>query len=204
MALLRRDVFTRGAGRAGVGRGGDATETVGSPPREAGPVPRQEVGRRLRRLLTEADNQDAAAGRAAWLSRAVDHLVPDEARLLAVLAEPAGGVGCPLVHIHCVTPTGLSGEVLLENLASVGDPARLALPQLVPYYVGRLVALDLVEIGPEDDRFRDEYHGLLARPEVLAALASAREQGLTPRVMRHTLRLSPLGRELWESQFAAD
>ena len=29
-------------------------------------------------------------------------------------------------------------------------------------------------------------------------------QSLTPRVMRHTLRLSPLGRELWESQFATD
>jgi hypothetical protein len=202
MALIRRDVFTRGAGRAGAGR--DATEPPGPTPPEAGPVPRQEVGRRLRRLLTEADHQDAAAGRAAWLARAVDHLVPDEARLLAVLAQPSGGVGCPLVHIHCVTPTGLSGEALLENLVAVGDPARLALPQLVPYYVGRLVALDLVEIGPEDERFRDEYHGLLAKPEVLAALASARAQGLTPRVMRHTLRLSALGRELWDSQFAAD
>jgi hypothetical protein len=202
MALLRRDVFTRGAGRTDAGRAGTDEPAAATP--DPGPVPRQEVGRRLRRLLTQADQQDADAGRAAWLARAVDHLVPDEARILAVLAEPDGGQGSPLVHIHCVTPTGLSGEVLLENLASVGDPARLALPQLVPYYVGRLVALDLVEIGPEQERFSDEYRGLLARPEVLTALAAAREQGLTPRVMRHTLRLSLLGRELWESQFATD
>jgi hypothetical protein len=39
---------------------------------------------------------------------------------------------------------------------------------------------------------------------VLTALAAARAQGLTPRVMRHTLRLSSLGVELWESQFATD
>jgi hypothetical protein len=203
MALLRRDVFTRGAGRSDAGRQAVEQGVAADVP-DSGPVPRQEVGRRLRRLLAEADHQDADAGRAAWLARAVDHLVPDEARILAALAESDGGGGRPLVHVHCVTPTGLSGEVLLENLASVGDPARLALPQLIPYYVGRLVALDLVEIGPEHERFHDEYHGLLAGAQVLAALAAAREQGLTPRVMRHTLRLSPLGRELWESQFATD
>lgn len=188
MALRRRDDSSRG--------GAPAPASV-----DHAPLPRQEVGRRLRGLLAQADRQDAAAGRAAWLARAVDHLVPDEARILAVLAESAAP-GCPLVHIHCVTPTGLAGEALLENLASVGDTSRLALPQLVPYYVSRLVALDLVEIGPESERFRDEYHALLARPEVLGALAGAREQGLTPRVLRHTLRLSPLGRELWETQFS--
>ena len=79
MALLSRfDVFSRTAGRSAV------------------PVPRQDAGRQLRRLLAEADAQDAAAGRAAWLARAVEHLVPDEARILAVLAaESDTGPGAP-------------------------------------------------------------------------------------------------------------
>ena len=186
MALLSRfDVFSRTAGRNA--------------------VPLQDAGRQLRRLLAEADAQDAAAGRAAWLARAVEHLVPDEARILALLATDSDtGPGRPLVHIHCMTPTGLAGESLLENVAGVGEASRLALPQLVPYYVGRLVALDLVEIGPEDSRLEDDYPALLAEPQVLAALTAARRQGLTPRVMRHCLRLSALGRELWQLQLAED
>lgn len=145
--------------------------------------------------------QDAEAGRAAWLARAVDHLVPDEARILAVLAGHGhGSAGRPLIHIHCVTPTGLAGEAVLENLAGVAD-AGLALPQLVPYYVGRLVTLDLVEVGPEDERLHDDYPSLLADSHVLALLSAARQQGLTPRVLRHSLHLSPLGRELWDTQF---
>jgi hypothetical protein len=188
MSLLSRfDVFSRSAGRSAA----------------PVPVPRQDAGRQLRRLLAEADAQDAAAGRAAWLARAVEHLVPDEARILAVLAEESDtGPGRALVHIHCMTPTGLAGESLLENVAGVGDASRLALPQLVPYYVGRLLTLDLAEIGPEDPRLEDDYPALLAEPQVLAALTAARRQGLTPRVMRHSLRLSALGRELWALQLA--
>lgn len=122
--LSRFDVFSRSAGRSA--------------------VPRQDAGRQLRRLLAEADAQDAAAGRAAWLARAVEHLVPDEARILAVLAEEAdAGPGRALVHIHCMTPTAGAGG------ADRGAPA-----------------------------------------------------GLTPRVMRHSLRLSALGRELWALQLA--
>lgn len=166
-------------------------------------MPHQEVGRRLRLLLAEADRQDAVAGRVAWLANAVDLLVPDEARILGVLAT-GGAAGCPLLHIHCVTPTGLAGEVLLENVTGIGPDAGLALPQLVPYYVGRLVSLDLVEVGAEDERLHDDYPALLAAPAVLAALAAARQQGLTPRVMRHSLRLSPLGRELWGTQFTEE
>ncbi len=188
MALLPRfDVFSRRAGR------------------DAAPValPRQGAGQQLRRLLAEAESQDAAAGREAWLARAVEHLVPDEARILAVLAaEPEGAPGRALVHIHCMTPTGLSGESLLENVVGIGDAAPLALPQLVPFYVGRLLALDLVEIGPADPRLENDYPALLADATVLGALTAARAQGLTPRVMRHSLRLSPLGRELWDQQDA--
>lgn len=192
MSLLKRfEVFARSA---------DARPSAAPPPPG---VPRQDAGRQLRRLLAEAESQDAAAGRAAWLARAVEHLVPDEARLLAALAVHADGApGCALVHIHCLTPTGLAGEALLENFAGGADAAHLALPQLVPYYVGRLVALDLVEVGPEDARLDDDYPALLADPTVLAALTAARTQGLTPRVMRHSLRLSPLGRELWRLQEA--
>ncbi|QIK67155.1 hypothetical protein G7072_13110 [Nocardioides sp. HDW12B] len=204
MALLPRfDVFSRRAGRGGAPADGQAAGAVDGTAAAHPAVPRQGAGQQLRRLLAEAESQDAAAGRDAWLARAVEHLVPDEARVLAVLAaEPDGTPGRALVHIHCMTPTGLNGESLLENVVGIGDAAPLALPQLVPYYVGRLLALDLVEIGPADPRLENDYPALLADPTVLEALTAARAQGLTPRVMRHSLRLSPLGRELWDLQDA--
>ena len=163
MALLSRfDVFSRSAGRSA--------------------VPRQDAGRQLRRLLAEADAQDAAAGRAAWLARAVEHLVPDEARILAVLADESDDrPGRALVHIHCMTPTG-AGRGVRCSRTSPGSatPRGLALPQLVPYYVGRLLALDLAEIGPEDPRLEDDYPALLAEPQVLARARPRRAGRASP------------------------
>ena len=163
-------------------------------------VPRQSVGARLQELLTLADAQDADAGRDAWLAQAVEHLVPDEAKILGVLADyPDGAPGCALMHIHCLSGTGIAGEALLENASLVGKAAGVSLPELTPSYVQRLLLDDLVEIGPEDPRLHDEYHSLLADSTVLAALGRARNDGFTPRVIRHTLRLAPLGRALWQS-----
>jgi len=163
-------------------------------------VPRQDAGHRLRELLALADAQDAQAGRDAWLAQAVEQLVPDEARILDLLGRrPDEGPGASLMHIHCLTGTGIAGEPLLENASLVGRAAGVSLPELTPWYVSRLLLLDLLEVGPEDPRLLEDYQNLLADGTVLAALGRARLDGLTPRVLRHSLRLSPLGRSLWET-----
>jgi hypothetical protein len=164
---------------------------------KANEMPLQAAGAKLRALLLVADGQDEEAGRAALLLRAVDHLVPDEARILQLLGNKAPSQpAAPVVHILCLTGTGIPGEPLLENASTVGRAAGVSLPQLTPYYVGRLLELGLVEVGPEDDRLVDDYRALLADPAVLAAMSRARDAGATPRVIRHTLALSLLGHQL--------
>src|SRR3954452_23732354 len=206
MVLVRRDLVGRATAvlRSGLrsgprgtrtSRNGAATAVNGGP--KAASLPLQAAGAKLRALLLVADEQDEEAGRAALLLRAVDHLVPDEARILrllgnAVPSQPA----VPLVHISSLSRTGLPGELLLENASTVGRTAGVSLPQLTPHYVARLLELGLVEAGPEADGLGDEYRALLAYPVVLAALSRARDAGATPRVIRHTLALSLLGHQL--------
>jgi hypothetical protein len=154
------------------------------------------VRARLRSLVDEAKTLDADAARAALLERAVQTLVPDEALLLATIAAQPVGRAVPLVHVHFFTSTGLPGEPLLENATTLGREAGLALPHLAPAYVSRLLTERLVEIGPPDDRLEPGYQAVLGHPEVLAILSRARRDGVTPRVLRHTLALSALGFEL--------
>jgi hypothetical protein len=163
-----------------------------------GIVPRQAVRDQLRDLLDRAGTQDAETARDEWLAKAVALLVPDEARILQVLAEHGDGdPGAALVHIHCLTGTGIAGEAVLENASLVGRAAGVAVPDLTPWYLTRLLQLDLVEIGPEDPRLDEDYRQLLGDASVLSALRRARIDGFTPRVLRHALRLAPLGRALW-------
>jgi hypothetical protein len=156
----------------------------------------QPVRARLRSLVDQARDQDPDAARAALLERAVGMLVPDEALLLATLAAQPVGRAVPLVHVHSLTGTGLIGEPLLENATTLGRGAGLALPHLTPAYVSRLLTTGLAETGPPDDRLEPAYQAVLGAPEVLAVLSRARRDGVTPRVLRRTLALSPLGFEL--------
>jgi hypothetical protein len=158
-------------------------------------VPAQSSGR-FRELLAEADGQDPGAAREALLRAAVDHLVPDEARILDFLAHQPSGAAAPVIHIHSLTGTGLPGEPALVNASTVGHRAGVALPATTPRYVTRLLAADLVELGEEDPRLEDDYHALLADPGVLAAVSQVVRSGGTPRVLRHTLTISALGRAL--------
>lgn len=124
-----------------------------------------------------------------WLLR---QLVPDQARILAALAEnrPA-----PLVHID---GRG-SGERILENASLIGRTAALTLPRLTPAYITHLRQLGLVEHGPADPGIEKDYELLLADRDVRAALAQGKLSKFPARVIRRTLRLSPRGRELWEA-----
>src|SRR4051812_1532364 len=129
-----------------------ASETSPAPsaePPRAAVVPRQAVGDQLQDLLARAGTQDARTALEEWLAKAVALLVPDEARILQLLAaHDEEDPGTALVHIHCLTGTGIAGEAVLENATLVGREAGVAVPDLTPWYLTRLLQLDLVEIGP--------------------------------------------------------
>uniref|UniRef100_UPI00036113B0 Abi-alpha family protein n=1 Tax=Saccharomonospora saliphila TaxID=369829 RepID=UPI00036113B0 len=117
-------------------------------------------------------------------------LAPDEARILAVLAD---GTPFAVLDVHERSPLRRTGRVLLRNASTVGHAAGVSLPGHVPGYVTRLAALGLVEIDGEDPALDTQYEVLLTDETVVEALAGRTRAGFD----RRTLRLSALGRRFW-------
>ncbi|MGH3359857.1 MAG: Abi-alpha family protein [Nocardioidaceae bacterium] len=159
---------------------------------DANGAQREKAGQLLAGLLTQAVEQSAAQARERLIVRLLEAIEPDEARILAAMSD---GTTYPLIHVITKTSLGMAGARLLENVSTVGRSAGIALPDYVPIYVARLRRLGLVTVGPESDEHADGY-------ELLATEALVREaresHGAPTRLLRRTLTLSSLGRDLWD------
>jgi hypothetical protein len=159
--------------------------------RVTAPTPRQS----LQSLLQRSIDDGIGESREALYQAVVAALLPDEARILAAVAE---GGRYAVVHVG---PQGMgaSTELVLENASSVGRAAGVTLPQYTPRYVSRMHQLGLITIGAEDSSIRDDYEMLLAEAPVRAAIAKASPGLLPARVIRRSLWISDLGRDVWEA-----
>jgi len=158
--------------------------------------PEPSVQEKLADLLGRGVRHSTDSSRDELFHHVLDQLVPDEARILAALSS---GRPAALVHIYAPTGMGTKGEPLLQNASLVGRTANVALPRLTPTFVGHLLGLGLVEIGPEDDALKEDYQILQADTDVLTAIRGASRGPLPARVERRTLRLTDFGRQLWEA-----
>lgn len=156
----------------------------------------ESLNNKMDRLLDRALDQSTSGSQVELYHRLLDQLVADEARIIGALSE---GATSPLVNIHTWTRSRTPGQAVLENACLIGRTANVALPAMVPQYVGHLLSLGLVETGPEDPSQKAEYEVLLAEPMVLRAIKTASRGPLAARVERLTLSLSGLGRGLWEA-----
>lgn len=156
---------------------------------------------KMHALLSRALGQSTASGQDELFHRILDQIVPDEARMISALSD---GSVSPLVSVHALTRAGLLGEALIENASLVGRTANVALPALTPTYVGHLLALGLLETGPEDDTLKDEYQILLADTAVLRAIRLGSRGPLPARVEKRTVRLSALGLALWAAAMGTE
>lgn len=145
-------------------------------------------------LLDRAVGQNTASSRQELFHKILDQIVPDEARIISALSD---GSTSPLLNVYARTRAGLGVEVVLENMSLIGKTANLALPQLTPMYVSHLLAVGLVESGPEDSSMKDEYEILAADTAVLQAIKTASRGPIPARIEKYTLQLSGLGLELW-------
>lgn len=126
----------------------------------------------------------------------VSQLVPDEARILAVLAERP--TPFPVVDVVTKQVGRTTSRVVLANVSTVGAAAGVAVPADAPTYLGRLQAFGLVEFGPEPDDAETAYKLLAEDPAVAAARARTESSRLgSPRIVRKTVALSAFGREFW-------
>ena len=151
---------------------------------------------KMSQLLNRALDQNTAGSQSELYHHLLDQLVADEARIVGALSD---GSVSPLVNVFDRTR-----KAVLENAALVGRTANVALPQMTPQYVGHLLALRLVEIGPEDSALKTEYEVLMAETIVLNAIKAASKGPLPAKVEKLTLTLSPLGRSLWAAATAQD
>ncbi len=153
---------------------------------------RSKAANKLSALLTEAVEQSAAQAREHLIVRILDDIEPDEARILAALSD---GTTYPLIHVVTRSSFGTTGARLLENVSTVGRSAGIALPDYVPIYLARLRRLGLVTVAPETPEHADGYE-LLASETFVRETREAHD-GPT-RLLRRTLSLSRLGRDLWD------
>lgn len=159
------------------------------------------LNNKMDRLLDRALDQSTTGSQVELYHRLLDQLVADEARIIGALSEDAAS---PLVNVYTWTRARTPGQAVLENACLIGRTANVALPAMVPQYVGHLLSLGLVETGPEDPSQKSEYEVLMAEPMVLRAIKGASRGPLTARVDKLTLTLSGLGRGLWEAAVQRD
>ena len=153
------------------------------------------VEEKMSALLSRSMHDTPSESRRTLHEVLVAELVPDEARILSALSD---GSSYPLVHI-AAPGVGSYQKLVLENASSVGRAAGVALPDRVHLYVSHLRRLGLVEAGPEDHSLKDEYDILLTEPNLRAMIAAIGKGPRGARIIRRTVRMSDLGRELWQA-----
>lgn len=146
-------------------------------------------------LLNQSANADASRAAEYLYSTILRQLVPDEARILAALAD---GEVRPSVDVMLRTALGGNQRPLLRNLSSVGRAAGVSAPAYVPTYLTRLHRLGVVDVGDEDPTLAEQYDILLTDPLVRDAeerAKLARKGGA--KIIRRTVVVSELGRRFW-------
>jgi abortive infection alpha-like protein len=183
-----------------VGGGQDPAE---DPPPAAIPAKPEadSLSSKMNRLLERALDQSTSSSQMELFHHILDQLVADEARIIGALSD---GSSSPLVTVHDGVRRGVAGRAVLENASLIGRTANVALPAMVPTYVGHLLSLGLLEIGPEAPELKDDYEVLMAETAVLAAIKTASRGPLPAKVDKFTLTLSGLGHALWAATMHQD
>jgi hypothetical protein len=153
----------------------------------------------LRTAMTEllARSSDIGAGqsREYLYGTIVSQLVPDEARILAALAEGKAYAAVDVVAKHVGRSTV---RTVLANASSVAAPAGISPTRNVSTYLTRLHSFGLVEFGPAKDELGAEYDQLAVDDAVQEARVRIERGKLgSVRLVRKSVALSGLGRDFW-------
>lgn len=158
----------------------------------------QHPGALMADLLDRATDQTTEQAQLYLYSMLLSQLVPDEARLLGALSD---GGEHPLLHVGLGAPIGAPRRVA-ENFSALGKTASLKLKENTPAYITHLRGLGLLEEGPED-RDQEIKYQIMESEKAVRDIAKQAEKGSAPgmsvRYIRRVIRISSLGRQLWEA-----
>jgi Abortive infection alpha len=146
-------------------------------------------------LLSRASESTAGKSREYLFGTIVSQLVPDEARVLAALAEGKRYATVDVVAKH----VGRSSmRTVFSNASLIGAAAGISPARNVATYLSRLHGLGLVEFGPSADELGEEYDQLAVDAAVQDARAFIdRNKMGSARLIRKSVALSQLGQDFW-------
>ena len=146
-------------------------------------------------LFQAAKENSAAQARELMYMQVLEQMVPEQARILAVLAQDKPTVMC---HVDVGAPVGPVTRRVLSYATSAGKDAGIVLRDDVPRLVAHLVALGVVEEGPEQKGIKAQYEMLETEDCVRRAILKIKnDERLWPRMQRRTLVLTEFGADLW-------
>ena len=153
----------------------------------------------LRTAMTEllSRSGQATAGRSKeyLFGTIVSQLVPDEARVLAALAEGKRYAVVDVVAKHVGRSTT---RTVFANASLLGAAAGVVPSRNVATYLARLQQFGLIEFGPPMDELGEEYDKLAVEGAVQDARMQIERNKLgSAKLMRKSVALSPLGAEFW-------
>lgn len=177
--------------------GGSRSGASEEPASQSGDQPGdQPAAQRLLSLLETSARWEAGDPEHVLLAL-VDGMMPDEARLLAALADDADHL---VLEVAERGGRGRHDQVVLR-VSAVGRAAGIRDPDLLPWYLTRLEGRGLVHFGTARSGHADRpgYDRLAVEPVVTAAVRDIEARGGRARLTRLTLRRSMLGRVLWDA-----
>ncbi len=146
-------------------------------------------------LLSRSSGTGAGRSREYLYGTIVSQLVPDEARILAAMAD---GKSFAAVDVHAKHVGRAASRTVLSNASSVGAAAKVSPARNVATYLTRLHGFGLVEFGPAADELNAEYDQLAIDDAVQEARVRIEKGKLgSVRIVRKTVALSALGRDFW-------
>jgi hypothetical protein len=153
-------------------------------------------GELLRELIEISGEQTREQAQQSYYIAALKSLVPDEARILSALSDAKG---YPLLHVMAGSRLGGAPHPVLQNVSNVGKIAGAQLIDLTPHYIRRLREWDLVETAAEAADLKTSYEILETDDVVRKAVERIKKSGQREVILRRMLKMSDLGRALWEA-----
>jgi len=146
-------------------------------------------------LLGRATESTAGKSREYLFGTIVSQLVPDEARVLAALAEGKRYAVVDVVAKHVGRPTT---RTVFANASLLGAAAGISPARNAATYLTRLHGFGLVEFGPAADELGEEYDQLAVDGAVQDARATIdRNKMGSAKLIRKSVALSQLGQDFW-------
>lgn len=153
-------------------------------------------GDHLRNLLERAVDQSREQAENEFFNHLLNQLVPDEARILAALAD---GSSYPVINVTTSSRLGLGNHLAVEYVCSIGKKCGIKAQLLAIDYIRHLVQLGLVTVVNELAGDQTAYQMLESESVIRTTMDAAKAKGQRAQMVKRALKMSTSGERFWEA-----